>query len=250
MLTRFNVTAISLTIIASVGLITLGKRESVSPSKIKEMTREVLQESPELVIKAIETYKTQQEAKELKQIQEKIDRNKDKLLNDATAIVVGDKNAKQKLIVFYDNNCGHCRHLEAELEKLKTKHPQVALFYRQFPIMGENSQEAAKGVIAIAKQNKFSDVNKAISQSKEGLDGDKLLKLAKESGLNMDQLKTDMASSQVQQTLQENIKLAQDLGLIGTPMIIFANGKELQLIPNPDPKIIAGLLEGANTQKA
>ena len=48
------------------------------------------------------------------------------------------------------------------------------------------------------------------------------METAKSVGLNMDQLKKDMASKQVQDILAQNRKLAEKMHLMGTPAFVVA----------------------------
>ena len=46
---------------------------------------------------------------------------------------------------------------------------------------------------------------------------------AKDVGINMAQLEKDMASAEVKDTLQENFKLAEALGMNGTPSYVIGD---------------------------
>jgi thiol:disulfide interchange protein DsbC len=55
----------------------------------------------------------------------------------AGAIVVGKKDAKQRIVVFDDPNCPHCAKLHETAKGIVAKHPDVAFFVRPFPRNGD-----------------------------------------------------------------------------------------------------------------
>ena len=55
------------------------------------------------------------------------------------------------------------------------------------------------------------------------IDDKKIFKTAKEIGLNIEQLKTDMNSSEISTQLKKNREIAKLLGLNGTPAFIIGD---------------------------
>ena len=50
------------------------------------------------------------------------------------ALVLGDKNAKYKVIVFSDPDCPYCAKLHAEIKKVVEKRKDIAFFIKLFPL--------------------------------------------------------------------------------------------------------------------
>jgi len=55
----------------------------------------------------------------------------------AGSIVVGNKDAKQRIVVFDDPNCPHCAKLHETSKGIVAKNPDVAFFVRPFPRNGD-----------------------------------------------------------------------------------------------------------------
>jgi len=191
-------------------------------------------EAPALVASALQTYAQQQEEVQVKETQGRMNAERERLLDKSTAIILGNPEAKTKLIVFYDNNCSHCRSADAQLQKVLETNKDLAIFYRQFPILGKRSEEVAAGIIAIAQYNKFSEVNHAIVKSDKPLTLDVLIELAGTQGITPQQIKNDMTSAKVQAMLKENQSLAEKIGLQMTPTVILVTEKELKLLQDLD----------------
>jgi protein-disulfide isomerase len=97
--------------------------------------------------------------------------------------------------------------------------PDLRVIYKEFPIRGPVSEFAARAALAANKQGKYVELSHAILSSGQPLTQDSVLQIAKATGINVDKLKKDMEDSSVKNQLKANIKLAQDLKLMGTPAI-------------------------------
>jgi protein-disulfide isomerase len=69
-------------------------------------------------------------------------------------------------------------------------------------------------------QEKYFVFHDALMRAGGGLTEEKVLSIAKESGLDLTKLKVDMESKDVAEALKANYKLAQALGVSGTPVLI------------------------------
>ena len=102
--------------------------------------------------------------------------------------------------------------------------PKLRSCSRNSRCSGRARCEAAQVAVAVRMQDK---TGKNISTSTKLLGGrgpaDKAhaLAAAKEVGFDMARLDKDMHSDEVKQTLEENFKLAEALGLNGTPSYVF-----------------------------
>jgi protein-disulfide isomerase len=202
-------------------------------------------EAPALVANALQAYAQQQEEVQIKETQGRMDAERERLLDKNTAIVVGNPEAKTKLIVFYDNNCSHCRATDLQLQKLLEKNKDLAIVYRQYPILGKRSEEVAAGVIAVAKYNKFPEINHAIAQSDKPLTLDLLIEMAQVEGVTGQQIKDGMASAEIQAVLKENRALGEKIGFQMTPTVILVTEKDLKLLQELDEESLAKILPAA-----
>jgi protein-disulfide isomerase len=197
---------------------------------LAKIIQDVLKEKPEIVIEALEIHSDQQNKKRMAELSGKIESSRDDLLNDKTAVMVGTPDAAQKLIVFYDSNCPHCRVLEEHLKTFRTKNPAVTILYRQYPIMGKASVETAAAMIALAKINKFEALTEVVSKSDKPLTKEALFKFAQAKGVDVKKLGEAMNAADVKETLQANVELAKKLGLEGTPVVISATAKTIKML--------------------
>ncbi len=98
---------------------------------------------------------------------------------------------------------------------------------KEFPVLGQGSVEAAQVAVALSMQDKggkrYLEFHQKLLGGRGQADKARALAVAKEVGADMARLEKDMASPEVRATLEESFKLAQDLGVNGTPSYVVGN---------------------------
>jgi protein-disulfide isomerase len=112
------------------------------------------------------------------------------------------------------------------LEMMKTD-PKLRVVLKEFPVLGESSVEAAKVAVAVRMQDpsgkKYLDFHQKLLSGRGQVDKARALAAAKEAGLDVGRLEKDMASEEARVSLEESFKLAEALGLNGTPSYVIGN---------------------------
>jgi thiol:disulfide interchange protein DsbC len=76
----------------------------------------------------------------------------------ADSIVVGKKDAKQRIVVFDDPNCPHCAKLHEAAKGIVAKNPDVAFFVRPFPRNGDRpTYETALSIVCAGTAQALED---------------------------------------------------------------------------------------------
>jgi protein-disulfide isomerase len=94
-------------------------------------------------------------------------------------------------------------------------------------VLGPGSVEAAKVAVAVRMQDKtgkkYLEFHQKLLTGRGQADQARAVAVAKDIGLDMDRLDKDMKSDEVTKTLEESMKLAEALGLNGTPSYVIGN---------------------------
>ena len=105
--------------------------------------------------------------------------------------------------------------------------PKLRVVLKEFPVLGQGSGEAAQVAVAVRMQDKdgkkYLEFHQKLLGGRGQADRARALAVAKEVGLDMTRLEKDMASPEVKATLEESMKLAEPLGLNGTPSYVIGN---------------------------
>ncbi|WP_194842466.1 DsbA family protein [Endozoicomonas sp. OPT23] len=190
--------------------------------QVKDLVRETLIKNPEILIEAMTEYR-KREAMAQQHAESKTLEDRNALLfNDPDSPFIGNPDAKLTITLFSDYNCGYCKRQDPVLQQLVKENPDVKVVIKELPILGPESLEAANYAMAVFQQDKkkYIAVNNRLI-SKPGRHSSSSIKAAlKAEGVDVDNLKID---DKVQKKIQENIQLAQELGIRGTPALVFSD---------------------------
>jgi protein-disulfide isomerase len=138
--------------------------------------------------------------------------------------VLGNPQGKVTFVEFFDYNCGFCKRAMDDMLTLMKTDPNLKIVLKEFPVLGPGSVEAAQVAVAARMQDKTGKKYLEFHQKLLGGRGEankaRALAVAKEVGYDMDRLQKDMQSPEVKATLEENFKLAEALGMNGTPSYV------------------------------
>jgi len=111
---------------------------------------------------------------------------------------------------------------------LKAYPKEVKFVFKQFPLVRihQNAMNASKATLAAHKQGKFWEMHDKLFANQKALDLESLKKYAQEIGLDMAKFEQDMNSPEVQAQVNEEMKLAEQAQVTGTPTL-FVNGKRV-----------------------
>lgn len=126
-------------------------------------------------------------------------------------------------IIFYtDYQCPYCRKIHATLEQLAEEDGKVRIVYRDWPIFGAPSVEAAKAAIASQWQGKHAEFNDALMQIEGKLDSAKIRAAADRAGVDWARLQSDLKArkSDIDGLLDRTRLQAAMMRLQGTPALL------------------------------
>lgn len=201
--------------------------------QIEQIIHNYLVKNPQVLVEVSQSLQQQQMAEMQKVAAKAIEENKADLFSNPNSPVVGNPKGTVTLIEFMDYQCAHCKEMAPVIDALIKANPNLRVVYKELPIFGATSQYAAKAALAAVKQGKYAAFHEALMKDQNPLTKDEVTKLATAAGLNTDQITKDMESDTIAQQLKDNLRLAQALGLMGTPAIIIggSNGKGAVFIP-------------------
>jgi protein-disulfide isomerase len=139
----------------------------------------------------------------------------------------GPESAPVTIVEFADFECPFCQRLAPDLDDLCEKRQATVRFvYKFMPLaMHPHSEIAARAAIAAQTQGRFWPMHHALFANGSHLEVTDIEGYAKELGLDLDRFRADMKSPATTARLDGDRKLADDLGVKGTPTL-FINGRE------------------------
>jgi protein-disulfide isomerase len=190
--------------------------ESVGP-----LVREYLLANPEVVIEAFEAYQKKQEQMETARQKEGLKTHSDFLYkgNADVSPSVGNPKGDVTIVEFFDYNCGYCKRALQEVQNVLETDKNVRVVFKEMPILSAGSRTAAQWALAAQRQGKYFEFHQKLMAGNPN-SVDSLKQMAKDLGMNVEKMEKDAADPAIAAIIDQNLQVAQDLGIRGTPAFV------------------------------
>jgi protein-disulfide isomerase len=185
--------------------------------QFEKRVRDYLLEHPEVILESVQRLQDQERAGATNRDQAAIAAHAGELFRDPATPVGGDPEGDVTLVEFFDYNCPYCRKVAPSMEAVERNDPGLRIAYKEFPILGPNSEFAARAALAANRQGKYVELHKTLMSSDGVVDEARVLGVAAELGIDLTRLKTDMDDPAIAAAISRNLDLAQALRINGTP---------------------------------
>jgi protein-disulfide isomerase len=218
--------------------------ESLSKADVEKIVQDYLMENPDFLLNALINMQQWQEEQEKLQQAATLAHAQELFLNDPNIPSVGPADAKVTVVEFFDYHCGYCKRAFAETMALTEGADDVRVLFLEFPILSEESGIAARAALAAHKQGKYMDLHTAFMQARGRLNQSRIDEIAAEVGVDVAQMKADMASPVVEEAIARNRLFARQLDISGTPAFIVGN----DVVPGANMPMVRQLVEAARAE--
>ncbi len=181
--------------------------------------RAYLLEHPEVIVEAIQILESRREAEEGKADAELIAENRDAIFNDPDDWVGGNPDGDVTLVEFFDYRCGYCKRAHPEVQALIEQDPEIRYVAKEFPILGPASVAASRMALAALDMDssKYGELHDALMSFEGQLTEAAAYQIARSVGYDTEALEERAGSDGIEARIRENYRLAQALGINGTP---------------------------------
>lgn len=151
------------------------------------------------------------------------------IYEDPGHVVVGNPNGDVTIVEFYDYNCHFCRQSLPDIARLIDEDPNIKIIFKEFPVLSNESLEAAKIGMAVGQIPGFDywEFHEEVFSSRGQINASTAIRAALNQGLDGDTLRIAANSDATLAALQRTYDLAQQLGITGTPTFIVGD----QIVP-------------------
>lgn len=187
---------------------------------IETIVREYLLQNPEIVREALEELERRQAEETASRQRDAIAAQKNSLYGTEDLIVIGNPDGDVTLVEFFDYNCGFCKRAHGDLVALMESDPNLRVVFKEWPFLSQESVDAAKVSLAASRQGRYREFHEALLLGHGTANEARALEIAEAMGYDMDRIRADMNSPQVLATLEQNMVLADTIGVTGTPAYV------------------------------
>jgi protein-disulfide isomerase len=198
-------------------------------SEIQKIMKDYLLSHPEVLEEVSAELTKRQAAAEAEKHASAVSANANVIFNSPRGVTVGNKDGDVTFVEFFDYNCGYCKRAMTDMLDMMKADPKLKVVLKEFPVLGPGSVEAAQVAVAVRMQDptgkKYLDFHQKLLGGRGQADKARAMAAAKEAGLDMAKLEKDFSSPEVRATIEENFKLAEAMGMNGTPSYVI--GKQV-----------------------
>jgi protein-disulfide isomerase len=194
--------------------------------EVEAIIKDYLIKNPEVLRDAIMELQKREAEAESRQRAVAVKEHQKLIFESPRGVVVGNKAGDVTVVEFFDYNCGYCKRALDDMMNLVKSDSKLKFVLKEFPVLGQGSEEAARVAVAVRMQDKdgskYLDFHRRLLGSRGEANGARALAAAKDAGLDMTQIEKDMKSDEVRATIDESRVLADALGISGTPSYVVA----------------------------
>lgn len=180
------------------GAVAYGSRQSV---------RDYLLENPEILPEAMDRLREREAAKI-------VSANRSALETPFAGAWAGAADGDVVLVEFFDYACGYCRKSNADVDRLLREDPKLKVVWRDWPVLGPDSEAAARASLAAAQAGRFKPFHDALFASGKP-NADAVGRARAAVGLA-----GDLPAAAADPELARNFQLARQLEATGTPTFV------------------------------
>ncbi len=213
------------------GWITLTGFASANTS-LEEQVLQIIRDHPEVLIESVQAYQ-QSKQEELQNSQQAF---LQQMQTDPVSVIGNSPTTsaaanKIVLLEFSDFQCPFCAGAEPTVKQFIAQHAdRVTLVYKHFPLSQIHPQAApaAQAAWAAQQQEKFWEYHDALFDQQNRLGENLYVAIAEDLSLDLEQFNRDRNSPAAKAAINEDLELAQKVGIRGTPFFAL-NGQALSL---------------------
>lgn len=210
---------------------------------LNEAIKAYILENPEVLVEAMGVLEDRRMAQEAQNDQLFIKANAAEIFADDHSWIGGNPEGDVTVVEFLDYRCTYCRKAFEEVEELVKQDGNIRLIFKEFPILGQESELASRFAISVQQvdgQEKYKETHDRLMAMRGAVTLESLKKVASDMGLDGEKLIQHMNTEQVSDVLRANRQLAEKMRIMGTPT--FAIGGTEAVKGEGEPELLRGYL--------
>ena len=179
--------------------------------------RSYLLEHPEVLPEAMERLREREESAMDERAVQAIGRHRAALETPFHGAWAGAPDGDVVLVEFFDYACGYCRVSNRDVDRLLREDPRLKVVWREYPVLGPNSEAAAVASLAAAKAGRFRPFYDRLFANARPTEAS--IAAARQAAAVPDAALTP----EFRRELERNFAIGQAIGASGTPTFVVGN---------------------------
>lgn len=216
------------------GAVALIRGGGVSEERVGELVNQHLLENPEVLPAAMDEL-------ERKQAAAAVGPRRAAFETPYAGAWAGARDGDVTLVEFFDYSCGYCRQSNANIDRLLAEDPRLKVVWRELPVLGPDSQQAAYASMRAAEQGRFRDFFHAVYAAGRPT-ADVLARAAAAAGVQPGPI-----TEAHRREITNNVQLANLIRANGTPTFVVGDKVLHGAVPYEELK---AAIDAARAQRA
>jgi protein-disulfide isomerase len=194
--------------------------------EVEAIIKDYLVQHPEVLRDALDALEKHQAQEDQAKQRKTIASNAKLIFESPRGPVFGNPQGDVTLVEFFDYNCGYCKRAMQDVMQLAKEDSKLKIVFKEFPVLGPGSIDAAKVAVAVRMQDKggkYVEFHRRLLNGRGEANKERALAAAKDAGFDMARLEKDLQSDEINNTIKESMQLAESLGVNGTPTFVIAD---------------------------
>ena len=181
----------------------------------EQIVRNYILDNPEILPEAMDRMRQ-------RELQARLEPLRGALEGAYPGAVIGAEDGTVTLVEFTDYACPYCRMSTSDVEALTAAMGDLKVVIREYPNLTPQSFDAARMALAAADQGRYVAFHKAMF-AKDRPTAATIEAAAREAGIDLAQARADIETGKYEYELENNARLANAIGLSGTPAWVVGN---------------------------
>ena len=216
---------------------------AMSDEEFGEKVRLWLLDNPEVLVEAMQVLESRHAEAAVAQDSDRIETHSNALFNNSADGRIGTGDAVA--VEFFDYQCGFCKRQLTAMEEFHAAHPDRQIVLKEFPILGAESEYAARVALATKKihgNDSYVVLHNALLAHQGKLDVTAILEILTENNFDVTAILEVVEDAAIVDQIANNRALAVLMGIDGTPAFVFKGSISRGLLP------LAALEDGTRTE--
>lgn len=187
--------------------------------------RAYILENPGVIREAVEALQARESAAQAEEESRRVRQYMAALHDTSYAWAGGDADGDVTVVEFLDYRCGYCKRAHPAVKEALESDGDFRLIVREYPILGPESVAAGKMAMAAYRIDAalYPVLSDALMEFQGQLDETSAYRIAERVGYDVAELKALAGSEEIDAKLAETYRLAEALGVRGTPTFVIGD---------------------------
>lgn len=199
--------------------------------EVRALVRDTLVTNPGILEEVSSALERQRADEENERRTQTIVSQKDLIFTSPNDHVTGNPDGDVTIVEFFDYNCPYCRRALTDITALLEADANVKVVFKEFPVLSEESYDAALVGVAMQKQGLYMPFHEKLLTRQGRASKPSAMQIAQELGADMAKLEADIADPATIEVIRQTHSLADTLGINGTPAYVIGDQVVVGLAP-------------------